>query len=199
MVCVLEIFPHLISFFYILESELGHIWLRGDVRHHLAVILCSLIPIFVPDNSAWDNRNPSANQQHLDLLPVLPGTLPLPPLPRGGLLRHVSVNISWTRTSKRVPLSQACLKRPGCHFELPNSYIHHLLLCSGKPQHLWKSTTCGPSPGDPPPFPFQGTLPLPPLILWWVCEVCGDSLPVDFGRNKRQHLHSGTKHDLIAH
>ena len=77
MVCVLEIFLHLIPFFSPLESKLGHIWLRGDVRHHLAVILHSLIPIFIPDNSARYNPNTSANPHHLDLLPVLPGTLVL--------------------------------------------------------------------------------------------------------------------------
>ena len=35
-------------------------------------------PIFVADNSAHHNPNASANPQHLDLLPVRPGTLPLP-------------------------------------------------------------------------------------------------------------------------
>ena len=48
------------------------------VRKDQAVILKSLNPIFVPDNSARHNPNTSANPQHLDLLPVLPGTLPLP-------------------------------------------------------------------------------------------------------------------------
>ena len=81
MVCVLDTFLHLIPFFSHLESKLGHIWLRGDVRHHLAVLLSSLIPIFVPDNSARKNPNTSGNPQHLDLLPVLPGTLPLPHYP----------------------------------------------------------------------------------------------------------------------
>ena len=38
----------------------------------------SLNPIFIPDNSARENPNTSANQQHLDLLPVRPETLPLP-------------------------------------------------------------------------------------------------------------------------
>ena len=52
--------------------------MRGYVRHHLAVILCSPIPIFIPKNSARDNPNTSANPQHLDLLPVRLGTLPLP-------------------------------------------------------------------------------------------------------------------------
>ena len=79
MVCVLDTFLHLIPFFSHLESKLGHIWLRGDVRHHLAVLLSSLLPIFVPDNSARKNPNTSGNPQHLDLLPVLPGTLSLPP------------------------------------------------------------------------------------------------------------------------
>ena len=46
-----------------------------------AVILKSLNPIFVPDNSARDNPNTSANPQHLALLPVLLGILPLPGLP----------------------------------------------------------------------------------------------------------------------
>ena len=55
--------------------------MRGDVRHHLAVILHSLIPIFIPQNSARDNPTTLQNPQHLDLLPGLPGTLPLPPFP----------------------------------------------------------------------------------------------------------------------
>ena len=45
------------------------------------VILSSLSPVFIPYNSARNNPNSSANPQHLDLLPVLPGTLPLPPDP----------------------------------------------------------------------------------------------------------------------
>ena len=40
------------------------------VRKDQAVILKSLNPIFVPDNSARENPNTSANPQHLDLLPV---------------------------------------------------------------------------------------------------------------------------------
>ena len=62
-------------------------------------------------------------------------------------------------------IKRRCLASSGGHFSLPNSYIHPTKLCSGKPHHLCKSATCGPSPGDPPPFPFQGTLPLPPLIF----------------------------------
>ena len=49
----------------------------------------SLNPIFVPDNSARENPNTSANPQHLDLFPVLSGTLPLaglPPFPIDSLL-----------------------------------------------------------------------------------------------------------------
>ena len=48
------------------------------VQKDQAVILKSLNPISVLYNSARDNPNTSANPQHLDLLPVLPGTLPLP-------------------------------------------------------------------------------------------------------------------------
>ena len=42
------------------------------------VILKSLNPIFVTYNSARKNPNTSANPQHLDLFPVLSGTLPSP-------------------------------------------------------------------------------------------------------------------------
>ena len=44
-------------------------------------------------------------------------------LPENSNFLDVSVNILRTRTSYRVPLSQACWKRPGGHFELPKSYI----------------------------------------------------------------------------
>ena len=40
--------------------------------------MSSLIPIFIPYNSARENPNTSANPQHLALFPVLSGTLPLP-------------------------------------------------------------------------------------------------------------------------
>ena len=43
-----------------------------------AVILSSLIPVFISYNSARKNPNTSANPQHLDLFPVLSGTLPFP-------------------------------------------------------------------------------------------------------------------------
>jgi hypothetical protein len=51
------------------------------VQKDQAVILKSLNPTFVPYNSARENPNTSANPQHLDLLPVLQGTLPLPHYP----------------------------------------------------------------------------------------------------------------------
>ena len=51
------------------------------VRKDQAVILSSLNPIFIPCNSARGNPNTSANPQHLALLPVLLGILPLPGLP----------------------------------------------------------------------------------------------------------------------
>ena len=54
------------------------------VRKDQAVILSSLHPIFVLYNSARENPITSANPQHLALLPVLPGTLPLPPGGIGG-------------------------------------------------------------------------------------------------------------------
>ena len=45
-------------------------------------------------------------------------------LPENSNFLDVSVNILRTRTSYRVPLSQACSKRPSGHFELPKFYIH---------------------------------------------------------------------------
>ena len=84
-----------------------------------------------------------------------------------------------------VPLSQTCLKRPGGHFELPTPCIHPFWLCSGKPQHLCKSTTPGPSPSsfwDPTSFdrcfhPNQRTLPssppLPALPFWMTLQSVG--------------------------
>ena len=75
-------------------------------------------------------------------------------LPANSIFRDVSLDIWGTRTNWRVPLCQACLKRPGGHFEVPKSYIHPFWLCSGKPQALCKSTTSGPFPSpfwDPPP------------------------------------------------
>ena len=51
-------------------------------------------------------------------------------------------------------IERRCQASSGGHFVLPNSYIHPRKLCSGQPQHLWKSTTPGPSPSsswDPPP------------------------------------------------
>ena len=45
-------------------------------------------------------------------------------LPENSNFLDVLVNILRTRTSYRVPLSQACWKRPGCHVELPKFYIH---------------------------------------------------------------------------
>jgi hypothetical protein len=47
------------------------------VQKDQAVILKSLNPIFIPSDSALENPKPSANPQHLDLFPVLSGTLPL--------------------------------------------------------------------------------------------------------------------------
>ena len=102
-------------------------------------------------HALWCNRSEKSNPENSFL-------------PENSNFLDVSVNILRTRTSYRVPLSQACSKRPSGHFELPKFYIHPVLLCSGQPQHLCKSTTLGPSPGDPPPFPSRGPSPFP---LWF--------------------------------
>ena len=65
------------------------------VQKDQAVILSSLNPICIPYNSARENPNTSANPQHLALLPVLLGILPLeglPPFPFD--FPHVEIGVS---------------------------------------------------------------------------------------------------------
>ena len=66
-------------------------------------------------------------------------------------------------------IKRRCQASSGGHFALPYSYMHPTKLCSGQPQHLWKSTSPGPSPsspGDPPPSPLPSfSLALLHLLL----------------------------------
>ena len=89
-----------------------------------AVILSSPSPIFVLYNSAWGNPITSANLQHLDLLPVLPGTLPLPLDPPPSpfpfwivlmLLKQAVENMLLLLPNSRHPWQRAETKRRSVH------------------------------------------------------------------------------------
>ena len=76
----------------------------------------SLNPIFVPDNSARHNPNTSANPQHLDLFPVLSGTLPLPldvvdyhaARPNSAVFLKLSVAVCSDRVCSLQELQERC-------------------------------------------------------------------------------------------
>ena len=121
-------------------------------------------------------------------------------------------------------IERRCQASSGCHFALPNSYIHPTKLCSAKYQHLVESPTPGPSPSsswDPPPslaFPLspfevelRGAAGLQQdtgMVAWAVecldravrhltCAVRCSSLRENL--NNRQHILTRTKHHLVAH
>ena len=139
------------------------------------VILKSLNLIFVPSKSARKNPNTSANPQHLDLFPVLSGTLPLPNqcLPTAPLLAQV--------TSREEDLLSGLMGWAGGWLEcrhgghgLEHGAEVHLLGCfRASPNvvpHPYNPSLWGGGPHNS--FHCSNTLPM--TLLLWVWGTCGE-------------------------